>query len=94
MKTISTSVPQINLASLTKLEAPAEALLVRHTDTEIWSAIIEVTEPNYVPEGVTVRARIDATLLTGEFSAEWLKVIQQDERIKKVSVAKKLMLVR
>ncbi|MCX6592996.1 MAG: hypothetical protein NTZ56_15865 [Acidobacteria bacterium] len=53
-------------------------------------AIIRVTEEGYVPPGVTVRARIDATLFTASFPEELLATLEQDAKVASVEVSKRL----
>lgn len=53
-------------------------------------AIISVNEPDYIPEGVDVRSRIDSTMLTGSFLAKSLEKIQSDPKVQSVSLSRKL----
>jgi len=56
-------------------------------------AIIKVKEDGYVPPGVTVRSRIDATMLTGEASAGILGQLDDDPKVASVSISRRLRVV-
>lgn len=53
-------------------------------------AIIRVSAPDYVPPGVTVRARIDDTLFTASFAGELLETLRQDGKIVSIEVSQRL----
>ncbi len=53
-------------------------------------AIIRVSTPDYVPPGVTVRARIDATLFTASFAGELLETLRQDGEVVSIEVSQRL----
>lgn len=65
-------------------------------DSHEWStaasleAIIKVRQPNYVPAGVTPRATIDDTMITGSFMACDLSQIESDPLVESVAVSKNL----
>ncbi len=52
--------------------------------------IIRVSEPGYVPAGVTLRARIDETMFTASFDEELLATLQQDPKVVSVEVSQRL----
>lgn len=56
-------------------------------------AIIKVTEDGYVPPGVTVRARIDATMLTAEAPSSLLPQLECDPKVASVAVSRRLRVV-
>lgn len=45
------------------------------------SVVVQVTESNYVPEGVDIRARISARMFTAQLPAAGLEQLQQDPRV-------------
>ncbi|KMO35267.1 hypothetical protein VQ02_17615 [Methylobacterium variabile] len=59
----------------------------------ILKAVVKVTEPGYVPPGVTVRSQIDETLLTGEATASTLPVLDSDPKIVSVSLSRPLRII-
>ena len=56
-------------------------------------AIVKVSEPGYVPPGVTVRSRIDETMLTGEASASTLPALDSDPKVVSVSLSRPLRVI-
>ena len=56
-------------------------------------AIIKVKEDDYVPPGVKVRARIDATMLTGEMPTSILPDLESDPKVASVSVSRRLRII-
>ena len=58
------------------------------------TAIIRVSEPNYVPENVNIRSRIDSTLITASFLGKSLKKLQSDPKVESVSLSRKLQSVK
>lgn len=59
----------------------------------VLEAIVKVTEPGYVPRGVTVRSRIDETMLTGEASASSLPALDSDPKVVSVSLSRPLRII-
>jgi hypothetical protein len=55
--------------------------------------IVKVEEENYVPSGVKVRGRIDATMFTGEASPATLHDLENDPKVKSVSVSRPLRII-
>ncbi|MCX6598283.1 MAG: hypothetical protein NTV70_18170 [Acidobacteria bacterium] len=53
-------------------------------------AILRVSDADYVPPGVTVRARIDATLFTASFADELLETLRQDSKVVSIEVSQRL----
>ena len=56
-------------------------------------AIFKVGKADYVPAGVRVRSRINATLFTGELQSAFLEQIEDDTNVVSVSLSKKLRLI-
>ena len=56
-------------------------------------AIIRVNEDGYVPPGVTVRARIDATMMTAEAPASVLPQLECDPKVASVAVSRRLRVI-
>lgn len=56
-------------------------------------AIIKVNAEGYVPKGVTVRAKIDETMFTGEFAARLLKKLDRDANVESVAVSRRLRVI-
>jgi hypothetical protein len=57
---------------------------------DILTAILRVKQPDYVPTGVTLRARIDENMFTGSFKAEDLKDIESDENVLSIAISRRL----
>jgi hypothetical protein len=53
-------------------------------------AIVCVERDGYVPAGVKVRARIDATMLTGEMPASLLPRLENDPLVASVAVSRRV----
>lgn len=60
---------------------------------DLVEAIFKVTKANYVPAGVRVRSRINATMFTGEVQGSYLDQIEDDSNVVSVSLSKKLGLI-
>ena len=60
---------------------------------EVVEAILKLRTPNYVPVGVDVRARIDATMFTGTFPARVLEQIDADADVISVALSKRLRII-
>ena len=84
---------KIPLDNLEKVELTGTTSLVAgdeiHPDDSL-TAIIRVSEPDYVPKDVDVRARIDSTLITASFLAKSLEILQSDPKVESVSLSKRL----
>jgi hypothetical protein len=52
---------------------------------ELVTAVIQVADANYVPEGVFVSARVNSKLFTGKLPEHALNKLQKDPKVKKVS---------
>ena len=83
----------ISLDNLEKVELTGTTSLAAgdeiHPDDSL-TAIIRVSEPDYVPEDVNVRARIDPTLITASFLARALEKLESDPKVESVSLSRKL----
>lgn len=84
---------KISLADLKKVEHTGVARRAAFRPKDTVSAIFKVKEPWYVPPTVRLRARIDATLFTGEIKAESLEQIESDPNVVSVSLAKPLRVI-
>ena len=60
---------------------------------EVVEAIFKVTKSDYVPAGVRVRSRINATMFTGELRDASLESIKHDVNVVSVAVSKRLDLI-
>lgn len=83
----------MKLDDLKKLEHTSQPRAASLPDDEQVSAIVKVRQPHYVPEGVTVRSRIDETMFTGSFRADRLGQLEQDPDVESVALSKRLRLV-
>jgi hypothetical protein len=61
--------------------------------TEIVEAIVKVKEPDYVPDGVKVRSRIDSRMLTGELPTDILRDLEDDPKVEAVSISRRLRVI-
>jgi hypothetical protein len=61
---------------------------------EIVSAIVKVKVPNYVPDGFTVRSRVDETMFTADCSGSALRSAQEDPNVESVALSKRMRLQR
>jgi hypothetical protein len=61
--------------------------------SEAVEAIIKVKEPDYVPDTLRVRSRIDAYIVTGEISTEDLSKLENDPKVESVSVSRRLRVI-
>ncbi|RVU17791.1 hypothetical protein [Methylobacterium oryzihabitans] len=55
--------------------------------------IVRVSEPGYVPPGVTVRSRVDALLMTAEAPASHLTALDADPKVESVKLSRPLRVV-
>lgn len=81
------------LSELDKLESAPPTLLSSADPQETVTAIVEVTEPDYVPEEVQVRARIAPTLFTAEFLGSLLPALDADPRVKSVALSRRQQMI-
>lgn len=81
------------LSELTKLEAAPPSALAVAGDNPTVSAIIQVTEPNYVPPAVRVRARIDPRLFTADFRRAVLTELEADPKVLSVALSRPQQLI-
>lgn len=79
----------ISLDNLEKIELTGTASSSIDQD-DILTAILRVKQPDYVPAGVTLRARIDENMFTGNFKAEDLKDIGSDENVLSIAISRRL----
>ena len=83
----------IDLGQLKKLEAsslPASPSREAEAPVEL---IVKVRKPNYVPLGLTVRARIDPHLFTAEALASMLPQLELDPAVVSVALGKRLRMI-
>lgn len=75
-----------------KLDATPSDLvrLIQADPNVVQASIFEVSEPNYVPPGVTVRARISSTLFTGNYRIGELERIATDEKVARIGMPTRL----
>ena len=81
---------KIHLQDLKKLESSSLRASPTWEEDESVRIIIKVRKPNYIPSDVTVRARIDPYIFTGEILARELANLDQDPEVISVAVEKKL----
>lgn len=74
------------IAGLRKVEPVPASTAGAHQDHDLVAAIFKVTEPEYVPAGIQVRARVSPTIFTGAFRFGLLAVLEQDDRVARVSL--------
>ena len=60
---------------------------------ELVEAVFKVDKADYVPEGVRVRSRINATIFTGELQSSVLEQIEDDANVVSISLSRKLRLI-
>ena len=85
MKISLDNLEKVELAGTTSMAAGDEI-----DPDDSLTAIIKVSEPDYVPQDVDVRARIDSTLITASFLGKSLKKLQSDPKVESVSLSRKL----
>ena len=85
MKISLDNLEKVELTGTTSLAAGDEI----HPDDSL-TAIIRVSEPDYVPQEVKVRSRIDSTLITASFLGKSLKKLQSDPKVESVSLSRRL----
>ena len=52
--------------------------------------IVKVSEPNYVPDGVVVRAQISDVIFTSTIASDELQRLEDDPKVASVAVSRKL----
>jgi hypothetical protein len=52
--------------------------------------IVKVNEPNYVPDGVAVRAQISDAIFTSVIASDVLQRLEDDPKVESVAVSRKL----
>jgi hypothetical protein len=55
--------------------------------------IVKVKEDDYVPAGVNVRARVDATMFTAEASPSLIARLEHDPKVRSVAVSRPLRII-
>ena len=50
-------------------------------DGELFAAVVCVSEPHYVPEGVPVRVQLSEVIFTADVSRAAMEVLEQDPRV-------------
>lgn len=83
---------EIELNKLTKVSYGASGRTALDPD-EVVEAILKLKTAGYVPTGVDVRARLDATMITGTFPARVLEQIEADPNVLSVALSKRLRIV-
>ena len=58
------------------------------------TAILKVKQPDYVPQGVQVRARADAMVFTAAFRTELLAQLETDPAVVSISLPKRLRIIK
>ena len=76
---------------LGKLQITESSLTENSSDTV--EAIFKVRQPNYIPEGVQLRARIDATMFTGTVQSCEVNRVQSDQYVESVEVSSRLQII-
>ena len=82
----------IELNKLTKVQ-PGASGCTGLDPNEVVEAILKVRIPGYVPQGVDVRARIDATMFTVALPARVLQQIEADSNVISVALSKRLRII-
>ena len=62
-------------------------------EKETIEAVFKVSDPDYIPDGVEMRARIDATMFTGTIPSGEVERIQSDPKVESVEVSKRLRII-
>ena len=77
------------IAGLRKVEPAPASALGAYEDGDTVAAIFRVTEENYVPNGIHVRARVSPTMFTGAFKFGLLSVLERDKRVARLSLPRR-----
>jgi hypothetical protein len=80
----------MKLEDLRKLELSSRPHAGAVSDDTLVSAIVKVREANYVPSGVTIRARIDEMMFTASCRADQLRELEGDPRVVSVALTQRL----
>lgn len=81
------------ISELDKVESAPATSAKEATEGEELAAIVRVREPGYVPENVTVRARMDDTMFTASIPRDALSTVAKDSKVQSVSLARAQSLV-
>jgi len=81
------------LSSLKKLESSPASVLGSTSSEPMLTAIVKVSDPQYVPAEIEVRARIDATLFTAELSTAQLSTLETDPKVVSVALSRPQRLI-
>jgi uncharacterized protein (DUF58 family) len=73
-----------------KLEFTSSGGKAKPSPGESVTAIVKVRRGDYVPKGVTLRARIDATMFTASFDAGLLPQLEADPEVESIALSKPL----
>lgn len=63
-------------------------------DDQVVAATIKVKEPDYVPEGVSVRSRIDEYFFTANTTANNFDKLSEDPLVESFSAARPLRMIK
>lgn len=81
------------LSDLGKVESVPASALDSLESQGVVTAMIHVTESNYVPPQVRVRARIDPTLFTADFPADVLTALERDPKVDSIAPPRRQQLI-
>lgn len=81
------------LSEFERVESAPPSVLKTAASSERITAIIQVKEPNYVPERVRVRARIDPLLFTADLPTDLLGELEADHRVQSVALSRPQKLI-
>lgn len=84
---------KIGPRSPVKLKLPGAKNDAEWRPDELVEAIFKVNKTDYVPAGVRVRSRINATMFTGELQNAVLEQMEDDTNVVSVSLSKRLRLI-
>jgi hypothetical protein len=80
----------VELDDLSKLEFSSQPRRGSLPDDAQVSAIVKVRQSNYVPPGVSIRARIDDKMFTASCRADKLRELERDPQVESVALAQRL----
>jgi len=83
----------ISLDDLKKVELRGTTKSASISPDETLTAVFKVSEPDYVPPKVKLRARVDSNLFTGSFVAADLNEIESDANVVSLALSKALNLI-
>jgi hypothetical protein len=83
------------LSDLDKLASPAPSAMhaAEGDDDQRVAIIVRVTEANYIPPEVTVRAQIDEYMFTANISPDELSALENDPKIQSFSLPRSNRLI-